>query len=451
MIKTIRNVCAFFASRSHREESSTSFRIFRTFVFHIRPRLVTEKTLRFTLTFGLGGMAVVLVSLQLFTGILLKFAYEPSPAQAYDSLMRLQTQFPFGQFIRNIHYWCANFLVGVLFLHGLRVFFTGAFRPPRRVNWVVGLSLFSLTLAANLTGYLLPWDQLAYWATTICLGMLEYIPGAGGLLQQWVMGGPQIGAATLRNFFALHTAVLPLIIISLMAYHFWRVRKAGGLVVPKSPGQLPEEKPAMVPSNPNLLLREAAVALSGVAIVSAVALLFDAPLGAPANPGLSPNPTKAPWYFAGVQEMLVHFHPTFALLIVLGAALGAFFILPCLAGGEETAGVWFASTVGRRTSVFAATAAGLISLLAVILDEYVVDLAGWLIGWPQIVLNGLIPTALLLLVLAGLYVVLTKVFRAARPEAIQAVFVFLTVGLVELTVICIFFRVEGMKLGWVFK
>lgn len=451
MIKTVSNMYAFFAARSHRDESRTPFRISMTFVFHIRPRLVTEKTLRFTLTFGLGGMAVVLVSLQLFTGILLKFAYEPSPAQAYDSLIRLQTQFPFGQFIRNIHYWCANFLVGVLFLHGLRVFFTGAFRSPRRVNWVIGLSLFFLTLTANLTGYLLPWDQLAYWATTICLGMLDYIPGVGGLLQQWVMGGPQIGAATLRNFFALHTAVLPAAMVSLMAYHFWRVRKAGGLVVPRSPGEMPEEKPAAVPSNPNLLMREAAVALSGVAIVSAVALLLDAPLGAPANPGLSPNPTKAPWYFAGVQEMLVHFHPTFALLIVLGAALGAFFILPYLAGGEETAGVWLASTIGRRTSVFAAAAAGLITSLAVILDEYVIDLAGWLIGWPQVVLNGLIPTALLLLVLAGLYVVLKKVFRAARSEAIQAVFVFLVVGFVELTVICIFFRVEGMKLGWVFR
>ncbi len=451
MAKTIRNVYAFFVSRSHQEEPSTPFRMFKTFVFHIRPRLVTEKTLRFTLTFGLGGTAVVLVSLQLFTGILLKFAYEPFPTQAYDSLIRLQAQYPFGQFIRNIHYWCANFLVGILCLHGLRVFFTGAFRPPRRVNWVIGLSLFFLTLAANLTGYLLPWDQLAYWATTICLGMLEYIPGIGGLLQQWVMGGPQIGAATLRNFFALHTAVVPAAMVSLMAYHFWRVRKAGGLVVPRSPGETPDEKPVAIPSNPHLLLREAAVALSAVAIVSAVALLFDAPLGAPANPGLSPNPTKAPWYFAGVQEMLVHFHPTFTWLIVLGAALGAFFILPYLAGGEETAGIWFASTVGRRTSVFAAAAAGLITSLAVILGEYVIDLADWMIGWPPVVLNGLIPTALLLIMLAGLYVVLTKVFRAARPEAIQAVFVFLAVGLVELTVICIFFRVEGMKLGWVFR
>jgi hypothetical protein len=242
-----------------------------------------------------------------------------------------------------------------------------------------------------------------------------------------------------------------LIIVSLMAYHFWRVRKAGGLVVPGSPGQLPAEKPAMVPSNPNLLMREAAVALGAAAIVLTLALFFDAPLAEPANPGLSPNPTKAPWYFAGVQEMLVHFHPTFALLIVLAAALGVFFILPYMGAGAASAGIWFASAVGRRTAVFAAAGAGLITPLAVILDEYVVDFAGWLAGWPALISNGLVPTALLLMVLAGVHVAVKKAFRTPRPEIVQAIFVFLVVGFVELTVICIFFRVAGMKLGWALR
>jgi len=410
--------------------------------------MVTEKTLRFTLSFSLGGIAVMLVTLQLFTGILLKFAYEPLPTRAYDSLIHLQAQFLFGQFIRNIHFWSANFLVGVIFLHSLRVFFTGAFRPPRRVNWIVGLSLFGLVLAANLTGYLLPWDQLAYWATTICLGMLEYIPAFGSLLQHWIMGGPQIGAATLRKFFALHTAVLPAAIVALMAFHFWRVRKAGGLVVPRSPNDGPEEKPAMVPSNPNLLLREAAVALSAIAMVSVVALFLDAPLGPPANPGLSPNPTKAPWYFAGIQEMLVHFHPTVALMIVLSLALGAFGLLPFLGGDAASAGVWFVSAVGRRTAVFAAAAAGLTTPIAVVLDEYVIDFAGWPAGWPQIVSNGLIPAGLFVAVVAGAAFAVRTGFRARRQEVVQAVFIFLIVGFVELTFICIFFRAEGMKLGW---
>jgi quinol-cytochrome oxidoreductase complex cytochrome b subunit len=175
-----------------------------TLVLHFRPRRVAEKTLRFSLTWGLGGMAAVLVSLQLFTGILLKFAYGPVPTQAYESLVRLQEGFLFGQLVRNIHFWSANLLVVVVCLHGLRVFFTGGFHPPRRLNWVVGLSLFILVLASNLTGYLLPWDQLAYWATTICVGMLEYIPVLGSRLQQIVLGGREIGPATLRNFFALY-------------------------------------------------------------------------------------------------------------------------------------------------------------------------------------------------------------------------------------------------------
>jgi quinol-cytochrome oxidoreductase complex cytochrome b subunit len=448
MVKIIRDFFSFSKLNSRGEDPGRAPWILKTFVFHIRPRRVVEKTLRFNLTFGLGGTAVVLVTLQLLTGILLKFPYEPLPARAYDSLIHLQTGFPFGQFIRNIHFWSANFLVGVLFLHGLRVFFTGAFRPPRRVNWIVGLSLFALVLAANLTGYLLPWDQLAYWATAICLGMLEYIPGIGNRLQQWVAGGPQLGPATLRNFFALHTAVLPVLIVGLMAYHFWKIRKAGGLVVPRAPDEVPEEKPATTPSNPALLLREAAVALSAIALVLTVALLFDAPLGPPANPGLSPNPTKAPWYFAGVQEMLVHFHPTFALLIVLALALGAFFLLPFFGGGASSDGVWFASAVGRRTAVAGAVAAGLITPVAVIMDEAVIDFAGWMAGWPQEISNGLIPTVLFAGGLAGVYASLKKAFRAPRPEAVQALVVFLVVMFVMLTIICAVFRGEGMALRW---
>jgi hypothetical protein len=261
------------------------------------------------------------------------------------------------------------------------------------------------------------------------------------------MDGSQIGAGTLRNFFALHTAVFPAAIVCLMAYHFWRVRKAGGLVVPRSPGEMAkdQEKPLLVPSNPDLLWREAAVGLSAAAFILTLALLFDAPLGPPANPGLSPNPTKAPWYFAGVQEMLMHFHPTFALVIVLILALGGFLLLPYLGGGVESAGVWFVSAVGRRTAVASAVASVLITPLAVMFDEHVTD--G--IGWPLLISKGLIPTVLLLLAIVGVSVAAKKAFRASRPEIVQAAFIFLVVGFAQLTVICLLFRIKGMKLGWV--
>ena len=151
-------------------------RFFNTLILHFRPRKVPERTLRFTLTWGLGGMAVMLVSMLIGTGVLLKFVYEPFPGQAYESILYIQRHVLFGQLIRNIHHWSANGLIIVAFLHFLRVFFTSAFHPPRQFNWIIGLGLFFIVLCSNFTGYLMPWDQLAFWAVTICTGILEYIP-----------------------------------------------------------------------------------------------------------------------------------------------------------------------------------------------------------------------------------------------------------------------------------
>ena len=425
------------------------FNLLGTLALHFRPRRVPARTLRFTLTWGLGGMAAVLLTLQLFTGILLKFAYEPAPTHAYASLVKLQEGFLFGQLVRNLHFWSANLLVVVIGLHGLRVFFTGGFHAPRRLNWVVGLSLLLLVLASNLTGYLLPWDQLAYWATTICAGMLEYIPVVGSGLQQAVLGGPQIGPATLRIFFALHTAVFPPLMVMLMAFHFWRVRKAGGLVIPREPAEEPDDRPVMVPTHPELLLREASTALATIAGVLALSLLFDAPMGLPANPGLSPNPTKAPWYFAGVQELLMHFHPSFALLIAFVLALAAFG-LPYVHYREAPAGVWFASRNGRRTALLAAAAAAVVTPLAVVLDEHLVDFAGMMPGLPQALSIGVVPTIVFGAAVAGWYNLMARTFRASRLESVQAVFVFLAVGWIMLTATCLFFRGQGMRLGWPF-
>jgi quinol-cytochrome oxidoreductase complex cytochrome b subunit len=420
-----------------------------TLVLHFRPRQVPERTLHFTLTWGLGGVTAVLVMLQLFTGILLKFAYEPVPTQAYESLLRLQSGLLFGQLVRNLHFWSANLLVVFVCLHGLRVFFTGGFHPPRRLNWVVGLGLFMLVLASNLTGYLLPWDQLAYWATTICVGMLEYIPFIGSRLQQIAWGGAQIGPATLRSFFAMHTAVLPALIVMLMAFHFWRVRKAGGLVIPRSPGEEPNDRPVMAPANPDLLLREAAVALATIAGVLLLSLLFDAPMEQPANPGLSPNPTKAPWYFAGVQELLMHFHPAFALLIAFALTLGAFG-MPFIRYHEAPAGVWFISSKGRRTALLAAAAAAITTPLAVVLDEYVIDFTALMPGLPSALSLGVVPTALFTGAVIGLYTLVARKFRSSRLESVQAVFVFLAASWIILTAVCVFFRGQGMKLRWPF-
>jgi quinol-cytochrome oxidoreductase complex cytochrome b subunit len=422
--------------------------VLKYLILHLRPTTVPEETLRFTLSWGLGGMAVVLVTLQLVTGVLLKFAYEPVPAQAYASILRLQNDVLFGQFIRNIHHWSANFLVLIVFLHLLRVFFTGAFHPPRQFNWVIGLCLLVLVLLSNFTGYLLPWDQLAYWGTTICIGMLEYVPGIGGWLQNMIRGSTEIGPDTLRVFFATHTAVLPFLIVALMAFHFWRVRKAGGLVCRSSGEDAPGPKPGRAPTMPNLLLREGVVALVLVASVFTLSAFLDAPLGSPANPGLSPNPTKAPWYFAGIQEMLFHFHPSFAAFVIPVLLFGTVLALPYLDYGTAGGGVWFVSRRGGRMAVVAAVAALLVMPVIIVLDEYVVDFPAWLPGLPLAITNGLIPAVILLAIVAGLYFLLMRTFSASRLEAVQAVFVFLVVSFVLLTATCVWFRGEGMKLMW---
>ncbi len=422
--------------------------VLRYLILHLRPTTVPEETLRFTLSWGLGGMAVVLVTLQLVTGVLLKFAYEPVPAQAYASILRLQNDVLFGQFIRNIHHWSANFLVLVVFLHLLRAFFTGAFHPPRQFNWVIGLCLLVLVLLSNFTGYLLPWDQLAYWGTTICVGMLEYVPGIGVWLQNMIRGSTEIGPDTLRVFFATHTAVLPFLIVGLMAFHFWRVRKAGGLVCRSSGEEGPEPPAGRAPTMPNLLLREGVVALALAASVFTLSAIVDAPLGSPANPGLSPNPTKAPWYFAGIQEMLFHFHPSFAAFVIPVLLFGTVLVLPYIDYGTAGGGVWFVSRKGGRMAVVAAVAAFLLIPVVIVFDEYVVDFPAWLPGLPLAITNGLIPAVILFAVFAALYFVLMRTFSASRLEAVQAVFVFLVVSFVLLTVTCVWFRDQGMKLMW---
>jgi len=424
---------------------------FRYLVLHLRPATVPEETLRFTLSWGLGGMAVILVMLQLATGVLLKYAYEPVPAQAYASILRIQHEVLFGQFIRNIHHWSANFLVLVIFLHLLRVFFTGAFHPPRQFNWVIGLCLLVLVLASNFTGYLLPWDQLAYWGTTICIGMLEYVPGIGTWLQNMIRGSTEIGPDTLRIFFATHTAVLPLLIVTLIAFHSWRVRKAGGLVRQPSGEGKSNPEPVRVLTMPNLLLREVVVALALIASVFVLSALLDAPLGKPANPGLSPNPTKAPWYFSGIQEMLLHFHPSFAVFIVPLLFFGAFLLLPYVHYGATTGGVWFSTQRGRRTAAIAAGAASLVTPAVIVLDEYVIDFPAWFPGLPLAVSNGLIPAVALLAVIIGLYLLMVRGFSASRFEAVQAAFVFLAAAFAFLTMTCVWFRGQGMKLVWPFQ
>jgi len=393
-------------------------------------------------------MAVVLVFLLLGTGVLLKFVYQPIPEKAYESILHLQRDVLFGRLIRNIHHWSANALIIVAFLHLLRVFFTGAFHTPRQFNWVIGSGLFLAVLFSNFTGYLLPWDQLAFWAITICTGGLEYIPGIGLWLQKLIQGGPEVGPATLSNFYAIHTAILPAFLLILMPFHFWRIRKAGGLVIPRAPEQSAGDRGQTVPAMPDLLLREIVVALALLASVLVFSMLFNAPLGDKANPGLSPNPTKAPWYFMGIQEMLLHFHPLFALFVIPALMLIALLALPYINFQLNTAGVWFASTKGRRMALIAGVAAVIGTPLGILADEYLIEVAARLPAIPTWITNGLVPLAVLSAVIVAFYVFMQRKYAAGNTEAVQMVFVLLLVAFLVLTVTGIWFRGTGMKLLW---
>jgi quinol-cytochrome oxidoreductase complex cytochrome b subunit len=414
----------------------------RAVLLHLHPRKVNEASLDFNRSFGLGGMAALLVVLQLLTGILLRFYYDPFPSEAYNSVLFLKNQVIFGQFIRNIHYWSGVFLLLIAFLHFLRVFFTGAYRDLRKTNWLFGLVLLLLIVFLNFTGYLLPWDQLAYWAVTVSTNIIGYLPLVGESLRTTIIRGNELNANTLQSFYSFHTAVLPMLLVILVVYHFWKVRKAGGLLVPPS-----KEEPVMVPVVPNLVFKEFIVALVLLAVIFSFGALFNAPLLEKANPTFSLNPTKAPWYFAGVQELLMHFHPFVAAFILPACVVCFLAALPYLKYEEEPNGVWFISESGKRSSISTAKFAALLTIFGILLNEYMLDLEILLQPLPGFVSNGIVPLLLLLLAMAGFYHFFLKKQSLTKSELVQAIFVFIMTCFIVLTLTGIFFRGKDMELS----
>ena len=204
-------------------------------ILHLHPTKVPAPALRWSYTWGLGGISALLALLLAVTGALLMFRYDASVERAYTSIQFLETQVFFGSLVRAIHHWSANLLIITAFLHLLRVFFTGGFKKGRATNWIVGIVLLLLVVAFNFTGYLLPWDQLAFWAITVGTSLLGYVPLVGPTLSNFLLAGPEVGQGALRNFYAIHVAVLPAVLVLLMSYHFWKVRKDGGISQPEPP------------------------------------------------------------------------------------------------------------------------------------------------------------------------------------------------------------------------
>ncbi len=330
---------------------------FSNVFLHIYPVKVPRRVLRLRYSWRLGYIATVLFTILVVTGIYLMFFYTPSVNAAYGDMLQLRTGVGFGQLVRNVHRWSAHLLVLVVILHLVRVFFAGAYKSPRQFNWVIGMGLLAITLGFSFTGYLLPWDQLSYWAVTVGTNLISYVPVLGGVLTDLLIGGPQIGQPTLLRFYTLHVAVLPLAVALMLMIHIWRVRKDGFAVRRSSAGTFEEEATALavgagdrvrllgvvdresvtaeerltddtVFAWPHLIVRHVVVGLGTIAMVLALGVAFAAPLRGIANPNITPEPAKAPWYFVGLQELLSHFDPLIAGILVPAGALLTLTFLP---------------------------------------------------------------------------------------------------------------------------
>jgi cytochrome b6 len=263
---------------------------------------------RSTPFYFLGGMALFLFVIQLVTGMLLSLYYKPSPDQAFESVQAIMTEVDFGWLVRSAHAWSANLLIGILFLHILTTYIMRAYRRPREMTWISGMLLFFLFLAFGFSGYLLPWNQLAFFATRVGTALVGSVPLVGEQLLLWARSGENVTGETLVRFYALHVAVFPVIAFFLLGAHLYLVQKHG-MSVPdrtiKNCGG--KDKVPSMPFMPHFLLRDMVGWYLALAILAALAALFPWELGEKADPFASaPAGIKPEWYFLFMFQTLRH-------------------------------------------------------------------------------------------------------------------------------------------------
>ena len=268
--------------------------------------LAKKKTVpihKHSIWYYMGGMALFLFILQIATGILLLFYYRPSAEGAFESVQFLMAEVKFGWLIRSIHSWGANLMVLTLFVHLFSTLLLKAYRKPREITWMSGVALFALALGLGFTGYLLPWNELAFFATRVGTEIPAVLPFVGDFLKELLRGGENISGATLTRFYALHISVLPGLAILIVLLHVLLVQKHGMSVPPSV-----EEKGGpqrTVPFFPNFLLRDAVGWLAALALLAAAAAFFPAHLGDKADPFASaPTGIKPEWYFMFMFQTL---------------------------------------------------------------------------------------------------------------------------------------------------
>ncbi len=374
--------------------------IVKNLLLHWFPNKVTKGSLSWTYSFYLGTISFVLFAILVVTGVVLMFLYVPSVERAYGSVKDLEYVVSFGWLLRGLHRICAHLMVAAVFLHMVRVFLTGAYKnggtagARRPLNWVIGVALLLATLLLSFTGYLLPWDQLAYWAITVGTNIASAAPLVGSWIRFLLLGGNEIAQNALVRFYVLHVFVLPAAVAFLFSWHMWRVRKDGGLAVvdrevlgaraePVDPvrsktysllgitngttihvrNAMVDEERDSVPATPHLVRRIWFVTLATLIGSVVLAMFFRAPLETPANPSVTPNPAKAPWYFLWLQEIVTDTTLKFGGFTINGALIGGILlpaVLVLLAlwwpyrdrTGVDAVGVWFAPARKKQNIVF---------------------------------------------------------------------------------------------------
>jgi len=246
----------------------------------------------------LGNLILTLLVFQFITGVALAMYYVPSPDHAYQSVQYITQKAWLGSFIRGVHHWGASVLMVAIVLHILRVFFWGAYKKPRELTWVAGVLIFQVMMGFSFTGYLLPWDQKAYWATVVGTRIFETIPFFGEHIMRLFRGGAEVGALTLTRFYALHIMVLPAALIALTAFHLYLVRRLhiSGPVVP--------QKGKPTPFYPTQLFRDAVVVLVGIGVVFTLAIVARPELMGLADPSRADFAPRPEWYLLGLYELL---------------------------------------------------------------------------------------------------------------------------------------------------
>ena len=275
--------------------------------------------------FALGGTPAYLFVVQIVTGILLAFYYQPAAASAYESVRYITEEATFGWYLRGLHKWAATLMIAAVILHQMRVYFTGAYQRPRELNWVIGMSLLMCTLLTGFTGYSLVFEQLSYWGATVAANISDAVPVIGPLSKQMLLAGDGYNERTLSRFYILHAAVLPTTIIILVAIHIAFIRMHG--VTELQFEDEPEDKPKHFNFFPDHILTELMIGLVLMILLSALATIFPAHMGPKADPLTTPEVIKPEWFFYVSFRWLKLFSLTFAVLST-GFIVAAMFLWP---------------------------------------------------------------------------------------------------------------------------